>query len=224
LGVAACGGSAGGNQPPDALALVHIDSIEPSSATFGDEIVIRGYGFSTTTNTIGFGPMPDGSEIYQNRAQSDDGQTLRFDLDSTMGVCGPAFPPQPDVPCILIGFELPLGEFDLSVSNDYGISNTVKFTREITHAQVAEIAVNESPAYKQLTEEFDRWIDEYFVPKTRSESAAASYWFTIAAPENGNPFVEFHLHNFDPIGVQIPEEIEGYEVRVEKTRVITSLD
>ncbi len=203
---------------------VHIDSIAPNSATFGDEIVIKGSGFSREFNTIGFGPLADGSEAYMNAISSSDTHTLRFELQEVMGVCGPAFPPRGDAPCILLGVTPPLGELQVSVSNEHGISNSLEFRREITHAESAEIAVSESPEYKRLTENLDRWIEDFFVPVSPSEFALASYGFTIGGQDTGNLYVELALHNIDAAAVVIPDEIEGYEVRVNATSVIASSD
>lgn len=221
----ACGGG-------DDSSGVHIDSIEPNSATFGDEIVIRGRGFDKQRNQIGFGlrgAIPSSSVAALNDTQaivafaeqpipSEDGKTLRFVLPNIFGSCVPRF--NKGGICAGVGLEVPVGTTFVAVFNRSGVSNAVEFRRSETPQELAEAEVAASPEWKALAKELDRWIAEDFVPATSSEFAAASYEFTIGVPEDGKLYIELQLRNIDPAAVQFPAEIEGYEVRVSETHVI----
>jgi len=212
----ACGGSQGRNA-------VHIESISPSAATFGGEVVIHGDGFAATGNDIGFGlngarPSDEYDGNYSTGFLADvpsaDGKTLRFELQDTLGACAYSRLDR-EAACVLIGLTIPVGETQVAVFNRNGVSNSVGFTRSMTRIEAADAEVRNSPAYKQLTEVLDRWIDDYYHPSIRSD--VASYGFRIGEAEDGHLYVELMLSFIDPDGPNIPNEIAGYEVRVNAT-------
>lgn len=203
---------------------VRIDSIEPSSATFGDEIVIRGRGFTAENNDIGFGlnggqPSDEYDGTFKTgfipRVASPDGKTLRFALEETLGACAYSRL-DPEVPCVTIGLTISVGETQVAVFNRHGVSNAVPFTRTRTPVEAADEEVRNSPQYHQLTEDLDEWIDDYYHhPPDRS--AVASYGYSIQQAEDGHVYIQLGLSFIDPNGPNIPEEIEGYPVQVSAT-------
>ncbi len=221
LALGALLGACGGGGPDE----VRVDSIEPSSAAFGDEIVIHGSGFTAKNNEVAFGlsgrvpaATSDSSYIASTMPlESPDGETLRFVLEDNLGACLGPWPPERDLACAGVGVELPLGDTHLAVSNRNGVSNAVPFTHTETVANIAkadaEAKVLASPEYKQLTADLDRWIDDYYCHPA-DPSAVAGYGFTVAQAEDGHLFIQFGLSFIDPAATNIPDEIAGYPVEV----------
>lgn len=131
----ACGSD--GAQPSSTLSpqAVGIESISPPSGPLGTEVVIRGSGFTSVENDVGFSnPKIDfqGQHTgYLNGLSSPDGRTLRFRLpdndDVLLSAC--AFSQlKSNEECPDIGLLLPTGESEVFVINQNGKSNTVTFS------------------------------------------------------------------------------------------------
>ena len=128
---------------------VVVDSIAPPSGPLGSEITIRGSGFTSTNNDVGFSnpnitTYGGGHAGYLNELSSSDGRTLRFRLPDNagllLGVCamsqlkiGQACPDG--------GLPLPVGDSEVFVANEHGESNhvtlSVSGTAEATPAASA---------------------------------------------------------------------------------------
>jgi ABC-type glycerol-3-phosphate transport system substrate-binding protein len=121
--------------PTATLDGVVINSISPSSAVPGTEIVIEGSGFTAEENDIGFThediDFQGSRTAFLNGIASPDGITLMFELPDTNDIPLAACSYSqlgPDVGCPDIGLLLPSGEVELAVFNADGTSNSVTFT------------------------------------------------------------------------------------------------
>jgi hypothetical protein len=108
-----------------------IDSIVPSAGTpLETTVLISGSGFSSGNNDIVFSfPSPISGNYttgYLNAVKSSDGKSLKFALPSAVGVCAASTAP-PDTACIELALVLPNGELEISVLNQHGESNKIKF-------------------------------------------------------------------------------------------------
>lgn len=126
-------------------------SISPSSGSLGTEVTIRGSGFTSTNNDVGFSnpnitTYGGGHAGYLNELSSADGRTLRFRLPDNagllLGVCamsqlkiGQACPDG--------GLPLPVGDSEVFVANDHGQSNHVPFSVSGTGAADTTPAVSQ---------------------------------------------------------------------------------
>jgi hypothetical protein len=212
LGSAAC--SDGAQTVSEAEGPVHIESISPSSGTIGTEVVIRGAGFDANENDIGF-TRPDADRYrmaFKTGIPSPDGQTLRFEIEETLGAC--AFTQlDPGSACPSIGLLLPIGELEVGVYNRNGTSNSVRFIREVSLLEAATDEINQSPEYSELT----KLLDEVLSTSYESSGAhTASYGIGIRE-EDGEVYIEVGVHGaaFRDIRNQIPSEIAGYEIRLD---------
>ncbi len=94
-----------------------ISQLSPASGTVGTIITIKGSGFTSTGNTIKFGI---GSFIGQASA---DGQTLQFTVPSTLApYCAP------NMACPQFVMQVTPANYNVSVTNNNGTSNTEVFT------------------------------------------------------------------------------------------------
>jgi hypothetical protein len=191
-----------------------IDNIQPSSATFGDEVLITGYGFDVSANDIGFSFNDSDvryTAAYETRIPSPDGKTLRFTLEETLGAC----PETQTSGCDDVGLTVPTGDVQVSVHNANGTSNSLSFTRVESPIEAARLAVGESEELRQLQALLDPIVNSsYSSPLGRY---LTSYSFGYRQSEDGEVYVEFSLTGagFDDVLDQIPDEIAGYDVRVE---------
>lgn len=94
-----------------------ISAIKPSFGAIGREVTIEGKGFTSTGNSIKF------RNGYLNNLKSDNRRIIRFVIPQTLSAC----PPTSEV-CIQVALSLSSGEYDLSVINENGVSNSVRFT------------------------------------------------------------------------------------------------
>ena len=115
--------------PADPVA---IESISPSSGTLGTAIIIRGTGFTSVGNDVAFNRVDTDSQErfthYLNGLSSPDGKTLRFRLpdnwDVLLSACAYS-QLRPNEACPDIGYLLTTGDFQISVVNESGESNSV---------------------------------------------------------------------------------------------------
>lgn len=197
----------GGGESSDQGA-PQIESISPESGTIGTELVIRGSGFDSTENDVGF-TLGDGDTAYQTEIASPDGQTLRFELAETLGAC----PISQTRGCDDIGFEVPVGEVRVQVFNRDGVSNTVLFDREPSPIEVAEAAVNESTALQEIMNLLNPIVNASY--DASSGRYLASYSIGFRESEGGEVYIEVGLVGIDEtVRDQIPQDIAGYEVRI----------
>ena len=108
-----------------------IDSIVPSAGTpLETTVLITGSGFASENNDIVFSfPNPISGNYttgYLNTVKSSDGKSLKFTLPSAVGVCAASTAP-PDTACIELALVLPNEELEISVLNQHGESNKIKF-------------------------------------------------------------------------------------------------
>lgn len=108
-----------------------IDSIVPLAGTpLKTTVLIGGSGFSSENNDIVFSFPSSISGKYAtgflNTVKSSDGKSLKFTLPSAVGVCAASTAP-PDTACIELALVLPNGELEISVLNQHGESNKIKF-------------------------------------------------------------------------------------------------
>ncbi len=126
-----------GAQPRSTLPsqTVVVESISPSSGPLGAEVIVRGSGFATTNNDVGFSNPTIGFQgrntAYLNGLSSPDGRTLRFSLPDNdnvlLSAC--AFSQlKPNEACPAIGILLPTGDSEFFVINQNGKSNSVIFS------------------------------------------------------------------------------------------------
>ena len=115
--------------PPQAVV---VESISPSSAPLGTEVVIHGSGFTSANNDVGFGnpKINFGGQhaAYLSGLSSPDGTTLRFRLPDNqrvlLGACALS-QLKPGEGCPSIGISLPTGDSEVFVVNQNGRSNSV---------------------------------------------------------------------------------------------------
>ena len=109
---------------------VVLESISPSSGTIGTKVTIRGSGFATENNDIGFVSSSSGSDPetwgYLNGIDSLDGKTLRFKIGGDLSACAYSRL-QSDEACIQIAYGIPLGNTIIKVVNKIGVSNNINF-------------------------------------------------------------------------------------------------
>lgn len=126
-----------GEQPRSTLTpqAVVVESISPSSARVGADVVVRGSGFTATNNDVAFSTQQIDFQgrhaAYLNGVASPDGKTLRFRLPDNENVLlsACAFSQlKTNEACPAIGMLLPAGDVEVSVINDNGTSNSVAFS------------------------------------------------------------------------------------------------
>ncbi len=93
-----------------------LTSIQPSTASVGDQIVITGTGFTPDGNSVRIGAG------YINKLPSSDATTIRLTLPSYLGVC----PPDQEV-CVALALQMAPGDYRVSVITANGTSNDVAF-------------------------------------------------------------------------------------------------
>ena len=187
--------------------VVRIDSISPSSAMVGTEIVIRGKHFDAEGNDIGFvleDTAPDFPMGYHTGVPSEDGRTMRFEIPEYLGACHNHHTEGAD-DCPSIALPPPVGETEVFVVNESGISNRLAFERTITQLETAQRAIQATGAIDEI---FQMLRDELNFPWYESE---------IRECENGEICVFLEVYNLDlsTLPRPIPDEIAGYEVRLE---------
>lgn len=137
---AACASDTAPTQVVTLPQAVGVESISPSSGPPGTAVVIRGSGFTSTDNNVGFRHAVGAQEqqtAYLNEISSSDGKTLRFSLPDNDNVLlracafSQANPPEEGEPhevCPDIGYLLPTGGSEMFVINKDGESSSVTFT------------------------------------------------------------------------------------------------
>jgi hypothetical protein len=200
---------------PSTTDVVHIDEIDPSSATIGDEITIRGRGFDAQANDIGFViPHAQGSFkiAYITGYPSPDGETLRFKLDETLGAC--AFTQLgSSMACPDIGLFVPIGDTTAAVYNRAGTSNSVPFRREQSELEAAQDAVNAAAEMSALREYLDEVVRGSAVVNGQ---ITKSVGYGVQQDDDGTVYLEVTVHGVPESEVRqhVPAEVAGYEVRL----------
>jgi DNA-binding CsgD family transcriptional regulator len=192
----------------NAQGAVRIDSISPGSGTIGTELVIRGSGFDSTDNDIGFASGTNGT-AYLTGIPSPDGGTLRFELKDTLGAC----PISQTASCVDIGFPLPAGELNVAVYNVNGTSNAMAFRREASRIEIAQSAIDASPAMQDLKSLLDEIVRDSYQPSTGAYLSSVGIGIRESETE---VYIELELRGIDLTSLEddIPDEIAGYQVRV----------
>ena len=114
---------------------VVLESISPPSGPMGTKVIIRGSGFTSANNDIAFAHpkinFQGRNTAYLNRLSSPDGTTLSFNIPDNnnvlLGACAFSQLKTNEV-CPDIGILLHKGTVQISVVNENGRSNSVKFT------------------------------------------------------------------------------------------------
>jgi len=212
IALTAVGGCGGGNDDDSAI---HIDSITPSSGTIGDEIVIQGRGFDASNNDIGFYPSGVsgwGDSSFITHVPSDDGKTLRFVLQDTLGACAES----QTGGCDDVGLPLPPGNLMVAVYTAVGTSNRVAFTREGgTPVELARTEVFSSPDFLRLK----AMLDDVVAASLESPTAGwalTSYYFSVLESPGREITIQLTVRAIDieSLPGDVPGEIEGYPLTV----------
>ena len=79
---------------------------------------------------------------------------------------------------------------------------------------VAETTINESPAMQELTRMLDGIVKASYDPSSRTY--LSSVGIGIRESEDGQVYIQVQVHGVDltEVGAKVPDEIEGYEVRL----------
>ena len=105
---------------PTQNSSVSVSALSPNSGAVGTSVVITGSGF-TSNNSVSFGGG------YLNSLSSSNGTTITFTVPNALGYCPPVFNGMM-VACPELSRLVTAGNYNVSVVNANGISNTVSFT------------------------------------------------------------------------------------------------
>ncbi|MDR3519421.1 MAG: peptidoglycan-binding protein [Candidatus Pacebacteria bacterium] len=102
---------------------VVVSSVSPTSGAVGTSVVITGSGFTSTNNTVDFGGG------YLNGFSSTNGSTITFTVPSSISGCpSPSFGSQAVTACPDMLRVVTAGNYDVSVINANGKSQTISFS------------------------------------------------------------------------------------------------
>jgi hypothetical protein len=103
--------------PPPSTGKVSISSIDPAAGTVGTSVTLKGSGFAqTNTVNFGYGAIPN--------VASADGVSLTFSVPG--GINPPCYYSKPQ--CLMPSRIIEPGMYPVSVTNENGTSNEMKFT------------------------------------------------------------------------------------------------
>ncbi|HLD96152.1 MAG TPA: IPT/TIG domain-containing protein [Patescibacteria group bacterium] len=108
------------------VAVPQIETLFPLSGAVGTEVTITGSGFARTENAVLFAPQ-DGMPGFISDLKSGNGKTLKFTVPEGLNLCAPNAEER-GIPCPLVYPQVGAGEYEVSVQNSAGESDSATFT------------------------------------------------------------------------------------------------
>lgn len=103
-----------------------IENLSPTSGSVGEEVTVKGTGFTKTANNVLF-TSQDSMPGYISNLESKDGKTLRFTVPNGLDLCPPSAEDL-GIPCSLAYPQVTGGIYQVEVYNSQGGSNSTTFT------------------------------------------------------------------------------------------------
>lgn len=152
-------------------APVSIYSLSPTSGPVGTQVTIKGFGFTSSGNTI-----TANGRYFANNLVSSDGATLQFTIPSETGYSCP-----PPLACPMYLIQVTPGNYPITVINANGTSNAVTFT--VTNSNsITVLSPNGGEQWAQGSTQTIRWSAPSSVSAvTISISEYFSCWYTSPA-------------------------------------------